>query len=72
MRVKNKYVYDANMYHENFKEESQNKYIDRVREDLKLSPIKKGERSCLRCDSVFFSNDLNNQKTCVRCRGKNV
>lgn len=70
MKVKGKYIYDEKDYHHVFSSTYQKTNVNKIREELNLSEVKQGERSCLRCDTVFFSDDLKNKKLCVRCRGK--
>lgn len=42
--------------------------VNKMRKALGMSPVKMGDRVCLRCDSMFFSEDLNNQHICDSCR----
>lgn len=50
--------------------ERDKKAVEKLRKELGLSPIKQGDRECLKCEKHFFSFDLANMKTCPRCRLK--
>lgn len=42
--------------------------VNKMRKALGMPPVKMGDRTCLRCDSRFFSEDLSNQHICDLCR----
>lgn len=42
--------------------------VNKVRVKLKMPPVVKGFRECLRCEVKFQSADLKNQKCCEQCR----
>ncbi len=48
------------------------KSVEKIRAHYSLSPIKKGKRLCLKCDRLFKSDDLANQKTCGYCRQEKI
>lgn len=50
-----------------FNIESANKF--RKMKGIDMAPIRTGKRECLRCEKVFISEDLKNQKMCNYCRG---
>lgn len=42
--------------------------IDKFRQEAKLREIKRGDRICLCCERMFFSDDLKQVKLCERCQ----
>lgn len=42
--------------------------VDTMRKHLGLRSIRSGNRSCLKCDDMFFSYDLCNEKICLKCK----
>lgn len=70
MKVKGKYIYDETVYNHGKRSEEKKEQIEKIRKDFKMADLKSGERSCLKCDTVFISEDLKNQKTCAKCRRK--
>lgn len=47
--------------------ENEQREISVLRKNIGIPQIKKGERKCLRCDVVFFSEDLTRNKICYQC-----
>jgi hypothetical protein len=42
--------------------------IDKLRKDLGLRTIRSGKRDCLKCERLFYSYDLANEKICEKCK----
>ena len=42
--------------------------VKKLREHYGLKPVRRGDRHCLRCDRLFFSEDLTNIKMCNLCK----
>lgn len=45
--------------------------VEKIRREMDLPALKTGERSCLKCDRRFHSEDLKRVKTCSLCKTMN-
>lgn len=42
--------------------------VDKFRRIVGLSPIRRGERECMKCEKKFYSADLARVRMCSTCR----
>lgn len=43
------------------------KRVNKARKELGLQEVKYGDCKCLRCDEIFYSYDIANNRLCIKC-----